>query len=391
MAGLIGAAANVGYLLVGFIGLGLLGLIGTFRGWLLGAGLPEGTVEMLVRNNGWRLMMILGTAPALLTFFIRIFVPESEKWEKEQAKGSTGHWATQDLLGVLIGLAGPVMIVAVWAFDGSKLMSQWWIVQIVATLLGLVIATIGYTYPVVRFFQRHQLATGGEDWRPTLRRMLLAACLSGVALLGTWGSTQWVPTWADKLSESSHAEAKERLVIDGKADAAAALVRARGKEYAQIWLAVGAIVGTILAAMMGDWMGRRPAYCLLCALSLASVYALFLGNRSYGPAMLFWTFVAGTMTASFYGWLPLYLPELFRTNVRATGQGFGFNFGRILAAIGVLQTGNLMGLFKADAIIAGITIPHGYPLACSTMSLIYLVGMGIIWLAPETRGQPLPE
>ena len=37
------------------------------------------------------------------------------------------------------------------------------------------------------------------------------------------------------------------------------------------------------------------------------------------------------------GWLPLYLPELFPTRVRATGQGFGFNFGRILAAIGVLQ------------------------------------------------------
>jgi len=142
---------------------------------------------------------------------------------------------------------------------------------------------------------------------------------------------------------------------------------------------------------MGDWLGRRPAYCLLCALSLASVYMLFLGNRTYGPPLLFWAFVAGTCTASFYGWLPLYLPELFRTNVRATGQGFGFNFGRILAAIGVLQTGNLMGLFKSDVVIGGLTIPQGYPLACSTMSLIYLVGMGIIWLAPETRGKPLPE
>src|SRR5688572_32452998 len=71
MAGLIGAAANVGYLLVGFIGLGLIGLIGTFREWMLAIGLPDNLVEMLVRNNGWRLMMILGTAPALLTFFIR--------------------------------------------------------------------------------------------------------------------------------------------------------------------------------------------------------------------------------------------------------------------------------------------------------------------------------
>src|SRR6187402_3342004 len=37
MAGLIGAAANVGYLLVGFAGLALLQLIGVFREWLLAA------------------------------------------------------------------------------------------------------------------------------------------------------------------------------------------------------------------------------------------------------------------------------------------------------------------------------------------------------------------
>jgi MFS family permease len=351
---------------------------------MLGAGMPDAWVEMLVRNNGWRLMMLLGTLPALLTFFIRMFVPESEKWEKEQAKGSTGHWATQDLLGVLIGLAGPALIVYVWATPQSG-----WL-RFAATLLGLLIATGGYTYPVIRFFQRQHLATGGEDWRPTLRRMLLAACLSGIALLGTWGSTQWVPTWSDQLAESEF-KAQQQAQAHNAEMPQAAIVRPRAKEYAQIWLAVGAIVGTIAAALMGDLLGRRPAYCLLCALSLASVYWLFLGNSSYGPMLLFGAFLASTMTASFYGWLPLYLPELFRTNVRATGQGFGFNFGRILAAIGVLQTGNLMGLFKADAVIAGITIPHGYPLACSTMSLVYLIGMVVIWFAPETKGQPLPE
>jgi SHS family sialic acid transporter-like MFS transporter len=391
MAGLIGAAANVGYLLVGLIGFVLLDLLGTFKSGLLAMHFPQSWVEMLVRNNGWRLMMILGTAPALLTFFIRMFVPESEKWEKEKATGSTGHWATQDLLGVLIGVAGPALIVLLWAWPVQERSAGWTALQVVGTIVGLVIATCGYTYPVIRYFQRMQLASGGENWQPTLRRMLLGACLSGVALLGTWGSTQWAPTWADKLTDSSFKEEQQKLVDAGEMDAAQKLVRPRAKEFVQIWLAAGAIVGTILAAMMGDWMGRRAAYCLLCALSLASVYALYLGNHRFGPALLFWTFMAGGLTASFYGWLPLYLPELFRTNVRATGQGFGFNFGRILAAIGVLQTGNLMGLFKEDAVVAGITIPHGYPLACSTMSLIYLVGIGLIWLAPETRGKPLPE
>jgi MFS family permease len=393
MAGLIGAAANVGYLLVGVAGLVLLQILASFESWLLGIGLPETLVARLVANKGWRLMMLLGTAPALLTFLIRMFVPESKKWEKEKERGSTGHWATQDLLGVLIGVLGPALIVYVWAFPGPEFLPNTLALRVVATLIGLTIATAGYTYPVIRFFQRLQDSGDAEAWGPTLRRMLLGACLSGVALLGTWGSTQWAPSWADKLAETARKAKVDELNAAGKVDEAklAAAAPTRAKEYTQIWLAVGAIVGTIAAAFAGDMIGRRPAYFLLCILSLASVYLLFLGNRTFGPAMLCWTFVAGALTASFYGWLPLYLPELFRTRVRATGQGFGFNYGRILAAIGVLQTGNLMGLFTSDVQLAGITIPQGYPLACSTMSLIYLVGMGIIWLAPETHGKPLPE
>ena len=393
MAGLIGAAANVGYLLVGLVGLVLLDVLSTFESWMLGAGLPERTVEMLVANNGWRLMMMLGAMPAVLTFLIRMFVPESEKWEKENSSGGTSSWATRDLLGVLVGVTGPALIIYVWAFPGPNFLPNSLGVQLVGTAIGLAIATAGYTYPVIRFFQRSALAGRGEDWHPVLRRMLLAACLGGVALLGTWGSTQWAPSWADKIvSAEVKAKAAELTARGDLAGAEAALkAKPRAKEATQICLAIGAIVGTITAAFMGNWLGRRLAYFLLCVLSLGSVYLLFLGNHTYGPTMLFCTFLAGTLTASFYGWLPLYLPELFRTNVRATGQGFGYNFGRILAAIGVLQTGNLMSLFTQDLQIAGITIPAGYPLACSTMSLIYLVGMCIIWLAPETHGKPLPE
>ena len=40
----------------------------------------------------------------------------------------------------------------------------------------LVVATVGYTYPMVRYLQRQGAAMGAEhSWRPTLRRMLLAA------------------------------------------------------------------------------------------------------------------------------------------------------------------------------------------------------------------------
>ncbi|MDX1947134.1 MAG: MFS transporter [Pirellulaceae bacterium] len=387
MAGLIGAAANVGYLLVGFVGLVLLDWLESVRQTLLQVGTSPETAESLVGFSGWRLMMILGTLPALLTFFIRIFVPESEKWKKEQGTGNTSMWATQDLLAVLIGLAGPALIVAVWGWPVKEPSATWTAVQILATLVGLAIATAGYTYPVIRYFQRHAAVGGEQNWKPTLNRMLLAACLAGVALLGTWGTTQQAPTWASDVAEADH---KAKLAaID--APPGFVLPKPKAKEHTLIWLSVGAIVGTILAAFAGDWLGRRPAYFVLCCLSMASVWMLYLGNTTYGSGLLFWAFVAGTCTASFYGWLPLYLPELFSTNVRATGQGFGFNFGRILAAVGVLQVGNLLKIFTEDWHLAGWTLPHGRPLACSIIALVYLIGMILIWFAPETHGKPLPE
>jgi MFS transporter, SHS family, sialic acid transporter len=185
---------------------------------------------------------------------------------------------------------------------------------------------------------------------------LLGACLSGVALLGTWASIQWAPSWADQLAGPA------------------------ARNDTQICSALGAIVGTIVAAVAGNWLGRRYTYVLLCMGSLATSLALFRLNDHFGRFFLLCVFLAGGWTASFYGWLPLYLPELFATRVRATCQGFSYNFGRILATIGVLQTSNLMGFFRG-----------GYPQACTVMSLIYVVGLGLIWLAPETRGQTLPE
>ena len=148
----------------------------------------------------------------------------------------------------------------------------------------------------------------------------------------------------------------------------------------QIFSAFGAVLGTLLAAWLADRLNRRLTYFALCAGSLAVVPGFYLTQTVYGEAFIALVFLMGAITASFYGWLPLFLPEIFRTAVRATGQGFAFNFGRILAAIGVLQLGSLAALFTG-----------GLPTACASLSAVYLLGMGLIWLAPETKGQPLPE
>ena len=88
--------------------------------------------------------------------------------------------------------------------------------------------------------------------------------------------------------------------------------------------------------------------------------------------------VNGT-TGGFYGWLPLYLPELFPTRVRATGAGLTYNAGRVLAAAGTIASGRLLSLFGSYAIMG------------SVMSFIYLGGLVLIVFCPETKGRALPD
>jgi MFS family permease len=367
LAGLIGAAANVGYLVIAAVGYTVVENITQVRG-LLAVGLSDAWVDHLVTkdNQGWRLLMMLGAVPALLTFFIRWFVPESAKWEKERAKGATSHWATGDLASVLLGAAAVCGIIYLWA---EKFTLG---ICIAGTLVGLVVVTAGYTFPVMRYLQRAQ-ASGvtGSDWRPMLKLMLLAATISGVALLGTWGTVQQAPKWSGDLVQEQRKSMSAAEKTESPAPPA--------KEYTQIATALGAIIGTIAAALLGGWLGRRITYFFLCIASFIIIQLFFQTCTVFDTRFLILAFLTGGISASFYGWLPLYLPELFPTAIRATGQGFGFNFGRILAAIGVLQLSTLQGAFG------------GLPQACAALSFIYIVGVIVIWFVPETKGQPLPD
>lgn len=333
--------------------------------------------------------MIAGALPALLIFFIRLFVPESHKWEAEHKGGATSHWATRDLLGVVVGAIGAVAVIAVWspffkeyfsaaphAADGGVGISNLArFIRLAVTALGLVTALLGYIYPVLRYLGRaeHAGRLHAGDRNRYVRRMLLGACLAGVPLLGTWGALQWAPKWAAALARLLPAEGGPYVA----------------KEYTQIASASGAILGTMVAALVAGWWGRRITYSLLCVGSFISLVFLYQANDSYGAKFLFSVFAAGGITAAFYGWFPLYLPELFPTSIRATAQGFAYNFGRVLSALGSLQTATLT-LFFAQGIPQERIEIDAFPKAGATLAAIYLIGLVIVWIGPETKGQPLP-
>jgi MFS family permease len=180
----------------------------------------------------------------------------------------------------------------------------------------------------------------------------------------------WVYSWVDQLTTGTVPKT---------------WLTANGRPLTQAASAFGAAVGCVIAAGLGGYLGRRPAYALLCLTSGAALYAFYTFNTVFGTTFVVTAGLVGLITASFYGWLPLYLPELFRTGIRATGQGFGFNFGRILAAVGSLQTGALLKAFPSS------DGSPDYATACSVAAGVYLIGFVLIWLAPETKGRPLPE
>jgi MFS family permease len=269
LAGIIGAASNVGFALIAVIGF-----------------------YLKITPQSWRWVMIAGAAPALLALGIQIFVPESERWQAARKQGSS--------------------------------------------------------HPIREIF------SGG-----LVKTTLLAICFASVALIGTWGSVQWLPLWADQLT-------------GGRLPAAKALT--------QILSGVGAIGGCLVGALAAGRIGRRPAFFGLCLFSLASCGYLFRFVDAYGPLFLVLVTLVGGITGAFYGWLPLYLPELFPTRVRATGQGLCYNSGRIFAAVGALAQGQLVTTYGGSYAGAGATI-----------TLVYALGLVLIWLAPETRNRPLPD
>ena len=353
LAGWIGAFGNLGYTVCGLIALGLTRLGSTeLTTALQSVGLSEAWADALTANRNWRLLMLVGAVPALLTLFIRLFVPESEKWEREKAAGRASHWSGVDLFAVLGGAAAAGGVVALWARKDVPLA-----LQLAGSLLGVVLVTVGYLHPARGYLRRSGLDPTAR--REMLARMLLAAGLSGVPLLATWSGVMWMYQWVGKLPFGDVPEARPMI---------------------QIASSVGAAAGCVAAALLGGLIGRRPAYAVLCVASLGTIVGFYRMNTHYGPMFVASAGVMGFVTAGFYGWLPLYLPELFRTAVRATGQGFGFNFGRIIAAAGNLQMPALLAAFDND-----------YGRACAVVAGVYGVGLALIFIAPETKGRALPE
>lgn len=182
---------------------------------------------------------------------------------------------------------------------------------------------------------------GPALWRNTLVGIGLAT----VPLLGAWGSGKWLIPWAGDDSARTQA----------------------------VW-AFGAVLSSAAGGYVADLCGRRITYFVVSATTLVVNLTIY---RYLSPERPEWflpaAFLSGVSGTIFFGWLPLYLPELFPTRVRATGIGLTYNAGRIATGFGILAGGLLMRHYDGSFQRVG-----------EVTSWVYAFGMLVILFAPAS-------
>jgi MFS family permease len=204
-------------------------------------------------------------------------------------------------------------------------------------------------------FTLHDLFT-----EPAVRPRLIAALLMSLATtLGWWGISSWVPPFV------------------AAAAAKAGLPALQWASYAGMVYNIGAICGYVGLGFAADALGRKPVVLVYFAMAFIMTPVLFLWTGDLG-LMLLATGIMGVFSLGLYSWMPVWLPELFPTRMRATAVAFCFNAPRLVACAGPLIAGTLIANFG------------GFGRAATIVGFIYLLGLAT-FLLPETRGKTLPE
>ena len=197
-----------------------------------------------------------------------------------------------------------------------------------------------------------------ELFRPPLLRVtLIGIALGAIPLVGAWSASKWVIPWADKMGGAA---------------------QPGYKALTQGWWALGSTLGSFFGGQIASYLGRRLTYFLISLGATLLTLTMFNLTAPLQSSFLAIVFSQGFVATLFFGWLPLYLPELFPTRVRATGSGVAYNSGRFVTAMLVFAAAGLVGLFKGD-----------YAKVGSVCALVYALGMIAIRWAPDTTDKDL--
>ena len=191
-------------------------------------------------------------------------------------------------------------------------------------------------------------------------RTILACALTSLLQFAYWGLFFWLPNLLASPIE--------------RGGAGMTVVKSVG------WLVpmqIGAFIGYIAFGPLADRFGRRRVFaaCVTIAAALVPIYGRMVDSPT---TLLLLSPVLGCFGHAFWSMMPPLLSELFPTEVRASGQGLGYNFGRLFGAIAPFTIGVL-------ATVPGI----GIAAALTVTSVFFLAAAALGFAFPDSSNAPL--
>ncbi len=213
-----------------------------------------------------------------------------------------------------------------------------------------------------------------ELFSPQYRGITLSGlAMSLVAIITWWSCNAFMPLVANGLAAGTAAAQG----LDAKA---ARVLGEQWKALATNCFNLGGLVGLFLTIPLAKGMGRKPMYFLYFLGAGLAVMTTF-GAPIDPHTRLYLYFFVGLTVFGVFGSFTYYLPELFPTRLRATGSGFCYNAGRILAAVGPFVVGSFAarGAGALDGVLRVLFWVGAVPLA----------GLLLLPFVVETKGRVL--
>ena len=261
--------------------------------------------------DGWRWVVLIGSAGAIFVWFIRRRIPESPRWLIARGRISEAERAVTNMeerVKAELGTDLPPVVVEASAEESP-----------------------GAAVTFVQIFRP-----------PYLRRTLMLMVFHLAQTVGYYGFASWVPT----------------LLI-------AAGVRTTASLQYSFIIAISAPIGPLLVQGIADKLERKWQI-VWSAICIGGFGLLFARQREPG-----WLIVLGVMLTCSNNWLSVafhaYQAELFPTSVRAQAVGFVYSWSRFSAIFTSLMIGFFLGRFGVGGVFAFI--------AASMLTIVLAIGI----------------
>ncbi len=360
-----------------FLGIFLIG--GTLGGWIFSS-----LADKWGRNPVMALTILCYSLFSGLTYFA------TEIWHVGAlrflvAMGVGGEWAVGAALVAEVfpkqarerasGIFHATSVMGLWLAAGASLLvgTQWRSAYLLGVIPALLVLWVRISIKEPESWKQAKRdkaermgsfteLLGDPFWR---RRALLGAGLAMVGLATFWG-----------------------VVVAGQDLAADLLKRLGDPDWARkskiafgFIQTAGAGLGMLAFGPLSARWGRRRAFTVmhLVALVMTPIVCWLPSHfMSYGLLLCLLP-IFGFFAQGIHAGYAVYFPELFPTHLRATGAGFCFNTGRILAAPVLIW------------LSASMKSAFDLRLAITYLAGLFLLGLVFLAFLPETQGQDLPE